>query len=149
MECQQELMAHGIPREAISVSLTGDFQRDNHLQWLQMRRELESRDSKQALSPQSDSFPVAPPNLDGMADELPPLRVASSNVDLEPQDVLFGRGRPTTDHDGNIRFHQIVEAFASKYESGNKTSKTAITHAVRRIVAESGGRFLKPGKEGG
>ena len=36
-----------------------------------------------------------------------------------PHDCLFGRGRGTSEHPGNIRFRKIVNSRKQKYESSN------------------------------
>jgi hypothetical protein len=59
------------------------------------------------------------------------------------QDVLFGRGRPFINHNGNIRMRNIVEGYKERYEKAGKHEKTVITEEVLNVIKAGGGRFLR------
>jgi hypothetical protein len=58
-------------------------------------------------------------------------------------DVLFGRGKNTREHTGNLRAGHLVDMYQQKYEQANKFQKTEIAERIVNIIHESYGRFLK------
>ena len=58
-------------------------------------------------------------------------------------DVLFGRGKNTRCHAGNLRALHLVESHKEEYEKAAKFEKTAIAERIVKIIYESHGRFLK------
>lgn len=68
-----------------------------------------------------------------------------SDVIVVPRrfDVLFGRGKNTREHTGNLRCSHLVEMSRPKYENANKYQKTEIAERIVSIIHESYGRFLK------
>ena len=72
--------------------------------------------------------------------------VKPSDVPIEApttHDVLFGRGKNTREHSGNLRCNLLIEMYAEQYESANKVQKTVIAERIVAMVHESLGRFLK------
>jgi hypothetical protein len=62
----------------------------------------------------------------------------------KPEDVLFGRGKPTRNHPGNIRFRNLMESHAEEYNKAPKFVKSLIAKKLVQIVMSSGSRFMKP-----
>merc|ERR1719253_1344523 len=67
------------------------------------------------------------------------------NEQPHPNDVLFGRGKGSYEHIGNIRFHKLVDKNKQKYLCSLKPEKTKIS---RNIVAkirslDPPGRFIE------
>jgi hypothetical protein len=62
----------------------------------------------------------------------------------KPEDVLFGRGKPTRNHPGNVRFRNLMESHADEYNKAPKFVKSLIAKKLVQIVSSSGSRFLKP-----
>jgi hypothetical protein len=62
----------------------------------------------------------------------------------KPEDVLFGRGKPTRNHPGNIRFRNLMENHAEEYNKAPKFVKSLIAKKLVQIVTSSGSRFMKP-----
>lgn len=62
---------------------------------------------------------------------------------IQEADVLLGRGRGCTGHDGNQRYLNIVEQYAPIYCKANSRNKQ---NAVKQKVIEAvrPGRFLQP-----
>ena len=57
-------------------------------------------------------------------------------------DVLFGRGRNTRVHSGNLRAKHLVEMRFEEYEKANKQEKTVIAEEIVANIKASNGRFL-------
>lgn len=64
-------------------------------------------------------------------------------------DVLFGRGRNTREHCGNLRCALFVEIHQQEYESGSKIEKTVLAERIICMVKECGGKFLKKDQKHG
>ena len=69
----------------------------------------------------------------------------SSNNIIVPRrfDVLFGRGKTTREHTGNLRAGHIVDMHYAAYEKAGKYKKTNIAEEIVNIIHASCGRFLK------
>lgn len=70
---------------------------------------------------------------------------AESDIILVPRrfDVLFGRGKNTREHTGNLRAAHMVEMHRDEYEKAGKFQKTEVAQRIVRMVNDSYGRFLK------
>jgi len=55
-------------------------------------------------------------------------------------DCLFGRGRHTRTHSGNVRAGLLIDMYRKEYENANKLEKTAIAERIVNIIQESHGR---------
>ena len=108
-----QLQTYGIPSQHLPVSDTGAFLNACHLEWLYRQRMRESLDVH--------AFSIVPRRFD----------------------VLFGKGKSTAEHTGNLRAWHIVNMYLERYESANKYEKTEIAERVVRVIHESFGRFLK------
>jgi len=64
-------------------------------------------------------------------------------------DVLFGRGRDTREHCGNLRCAHLVEMHQQEYEQCTKTEKTELAKRIVSMVKECNGRFLKKDRKKG
>lgn len=61
-----------------------------------------------------------------------------------PSDVLFGRGSGPNDHEGNIRFRDMVAQRKAEYMATNhRQTKAKIAKTIVDTVFASNGRFLK------
>jgi hypothetical protein len=64
--------------------------------------------------------------------------------EVHPNDVLFGRGSGPNDHEGNIRFREMVAQRKAEYMATNhRQTKAKIAKDIVDQVFGSGGRFLK------
>lgn len=59
------------------------------------------------------------------------------------EDVLFGRGRKTMNHPGNLHLRELVNLHRDEYETASKQRKTAIAQNIADTVLQSNRRFLK------
>eukprot|EP00980_Cylindrotheca_fusiformis_P015392 scaffold4329_cov115-Cylindrotheca_fusiformis.AAC.9 len=65
-------------------------------------------------------------------------------TEVTPNDVLFGRGSGPNDHEGNIKFRDLVAKRKGEYMSTNhRQTKAIIAKDVVDSVFQSQGRFLK------
>jgi hypothetical protein len=110
-----ELQTFGIPTKYYPILPNGDLSLEWHQEWLQL----------QAIQEEASKS-----STDGV---ILPRRF----------DVLFGRGKYTREHTGNLRALHLVEMYRVEYEKAGKTEKTAITNRIIQIIHESLGRFLK------
>ena len=63
---------------------------------------------------------------------------------LNPADVLFGRGSGPNDHEGNIKFRDMVSAHKTEYMATNhRQTKAKIARSIVDTVLAKNGRFLK------
>jgi hypothetical protein len=63
---------------------------------------------------------------------------------LSPNDVLFGRGAPAIENEGNVRFRKLVQSRKTEYVStGKRQMKDWIARQVMQAVAQRKGRFLR------
>jgi hypothetical protein len=63
---------------------------------------------------------------------------------VNPNDVLSGRGSGPNDHEGNIKFREMVAQRKNEYMStGNRQTKKNIAQEIVNTVLHAQGRFLK------
>ena len=125
------LQTYGIPTHEFPITIihtensdgtsTESFEMkyDWHRQWLQSHRGRE-QDTASTASTASSSITIIPRQCD----------------------VLFGRGRDTRVHAGNLRAKQLVDMRFEEYEAANKAGKTVIAQEIVDTIFESHGRFL-------
>lgn len=114
-----ELQTYGIPTEHHPILPNGILSVEWHKEWINVCRTQEESESSK----------------DGM---ILPRRF----------DVLFGRGKYTREHTGNLRALHLVEMHRAEYERAGKFEKTEIAERIIQIIHESLGRFLKWENEG-
>jgi hypothetical protein len=113
-DIQFELQTYGIPTKDHPIKENGSLCLAWHHEWLHIRQAQETSSS------------------------------ASDGIILPRRfDVLFGRGKNTSDHTGNLRAGHLVEMYREKYEQAGKYHKTEIADRIVSIIHESHGRFLK------
>lgn len=57
-------------------------------------------------------------------------------------DVLLGRGKKFYNHQGNVRFRQLVRDRALAYKQKDKAYRRALARDIMSIVEKNGGKFL-------
>jgi len=72
-----------------------------------------------------------------------PAKVVSNSC-VTDVDVLFGRGKRSNNHVGNLYFRMVVSNMANKYKTCAKLEKTALACDIVKIIHAKGGRFLSP-----
>lgn len=68
---------------------------------------------------------------------------------INDNDVLFGRGGATNNHNGNKKFRVIVTDHQPEYLGARKKDKAVISKRIVRRVREKGGRFLRRDESSG
>ena len=58
-------------------------------------------------------------------------------------DVIFGRGKFSHKHTGNLRCFHLVTMHQDEHERGSRSQKTNTVFKIMRMVHDSGGRFLE------
>jgi hypothetical protein len=64
-------------------------------------------------------------------------------TELDPNDVLLGRGSGVNNYVGNMRFRRAVEQKKDEYLAATKMQKKVIARQVLNDVLGRGGRFLQ------
>ena len=62
---------------------------------------------------------------------------------IEPEDVLSGRGGATNSHSGNRAFRTLVKDHQNQYLKAKKRDKPAVASMIVDLVRKKGGRFLR------
>lgn len=110
-----KLQTYGIPTDDLFADKDNQVNLEWHHQWLKIVRAREEHRSKPT------------------DDIIIPLRF----------DVLFGRGKNTRQHTGNLRALHLCEMVRPQYEAASKFEKTAIAERIVHAIRDSHGRFLK------
>jgi hypothetical protein len=70
--------------------------------------------------------------------------------EIQPTDVLCGRGRRCFQHDGNVNYRDMVAKYSEVYQKTNsRTEKSRIVNAIVDSLGRNGSRFLKQHEEDG
>lgn len=131
---------------------------DNHMQWIESRRQLEAfrnQDSgnSQGCIIKGNSVPPLPfwPSS-STSDNLETSRdlegLENGIAALQPNDILFGRGKTVVEHGGNLKFRNMVAGYADEFENSSRLKKTQMTEKIVCEILASGGRFLKRDESG-
>jgi len=77
-------------------------------------------------------------------------RILESNIfivnskNIGTKDVLCGRDKLSFGHCGNKRFRVVIDMYRERYQNATlKEDKTKIIMEIIKLIAQSGGRFLK------
>ncbi|CAB9530375.1 Transfer protein [Seminavis robusta] len=108
-----KLQTYGIPTHELPINNEQTLDYTWHRQWIEIQRKKETAMNPKILC-------VIPRRFD----------------------VLFGRGRDTRVHAGNIRAKHLVEMRFDEYEKSNKKEKTNIAKEIVAQIKASNGRFL-------
>ena len=147
-----QLQTYGIPvDETFPINNAGDLVTTSfHVQWIQMQRQREGliTHGVQHYHHPSLSVPAAilaaaeaRPLLPDVADDndVPSTSTTDAGMDavIEPRrfDVLFGKGKITTNWTGNQRAYHIVEMHRERYEKATKYEKTEIAERIVTMQA--------------
>jgi len=101
--------------------------------------------NSQALQQRKEAFPISSKRQGNF--DLPAMMYPN------PQDVLFGRGRPYQLHEGNLRMKEIVARHKKEYQDTPRHLKQRITRRVIREIRDTTAatpvRFMREIKEAG
>jgi len=88
---------------------------------------------------------IAPPHHHLSSEAIDPSLI----YDIRENDVLCGRGAPTTYHPGNQYFKELVAKYQPTYIASRRSDKPQIASQIVEIIRGRGGRFLKRTKKPG
>jgi hypothetical protein len=127
LECQHALTSFGIPGASLPVTQEGTMLTDQHMTWLERRREIEAERT----------------SMMGEEGAKATETFSNTRMTIFPVDVLFGRGKLVFEHPGNVQFRLLIDYYMEKYEVSSKQQKTCIAEIVVQMVLDDSGRFLK------
>lgn len=154
LECQYALTTFGIPREALPVSTDGTTSTQYLEAWLAARLAID-KEREKAMSPRagtpldsksegtSSSGSVTSQYKISWSSPTSASAVPQGTLEIQPNDVLFGRGKTVVEHPGNLRFRSIVGVRMEEYEAASRLEKTCMTENIVQLVKDANGRFLK------
>lgn len=166
-EIDFQLQTFGIPTQDSPMQFDGSWKTDWHQEWLRMQQGQEEQKLRVQITSQSprseagesrdqdcDPHPFTlpfsqSPTTHPLADEKKEQEEVSLILIPRRFDVLFGRGSNAKTHTGNLRAMHLCEMNREQYENATRPAKTDIAYRIISIIHESGGRFLKPEKDGG
>ncbi len=105
-------MTFGIPPDALPVTMDGELKRKNHMEWIKMRKRIESLPQQHRIM------------------------IPSRN------DVLFGRGKPFREHIGNLRLFNLLDENLDRYDKLRLKEKSMLIAEMVDAIRTEGGRFL-------
>lgn len=72
-----------------------------------------------------------------------PISPVEYILQIQPNDVLSGRGGATNSHSGNRAFRVLVKKYQDQYLKAKKRDKPAVASIIVQKIRDKGGRFLK------
>lgn len=147
-ECQDKMSAYGIPKGILPITPDGAIQTEEHMAWLNQRRQLEQQRHQRQQRQQQQQCMKAGRAIQRVDSPPPSSDTSSTGMSSKgllptPGDILFGRGRKVRDHPGNARFLNLVDHYMAKYESAGRVDKACIAEIIVRMIKDAGCRFLK------
>jgi len=131
-EWHYQLMGYGIPIDLLPISPTGNVKTLMLLQWLKVRKMIESKHSTSNDSGTESSGDDSSTMAAEGAVECPNLN-----------DVVFRPGKSYMVHPGNVMFRSSIESKMDEHFAATRSEKAAIAWSIVREVELRGGRFLK------
>ena len=142
VECQYELLSHGVPSSIFHLDHNGDLIKKRvELAIAMLVLESEQYNQRKGRSQCTNNTNNAVEKGEiGAEDEKDAHLYVECATD---RDVLLGRGIPYQTHPGNMILAKLVETKVKDYSNSWKVDKTAITWGiVNQMKDEFGGRFL-------
>jgi hypothetical protein len=101
-----------------------------------------------SISWQSSSYPEYYPHQESFQEPMKSsqninTQLTYTTIDVQPLDVLCGRGGATNSHSGNADFRSIVERYKLEYLNAKKINKPAVAGKIVEIIRKKGGHFLR------
>eukprot|EP00934_Nitzschia_sp_Nitz4_P005325 Nitzschia sp. Nitz4//scaffold44_size153857//40530//42087//NITZ4_002708-RA/size153857-snap-gene-0.208-mRNA-1//-1//CDS//3329552118//5315//frame0 len=125
-----KLQTFGIPIAESPKQSEESWSLEWHHEWLESRRKYDEEMLKLEKHQQS---------------ALEKQTTMRGNLILIPRkfDVLFGRGKGSRTHTGNLRAMHLCEMHRDEYEATGKFRKTELAERIVSIIQSSNGRFLQ------
>eukprot|EP00537_Pseudo-nitzschia_pungens_P000664 CAMPEP_0172370992 /NCGR_PEP_ID=MMETSP1060-20121228/40774_1 /TAXON_ID=37318 /ORGANISM="Pseudo-nitzschia pungens, Strain cf. cingulata" /LENGTH=549 /DNA_ID=CAMNT_0013096479 /DNA_START=90 /DNA_END=1739 /DNA_ORIENTATION=+ len=159
-ECQYSLRPFGIPVDRLPSALEFNttHRKDNianHTKWLRIQRAKEMTIEKIMVGDRiGDEKELTAREMDGKntnsevvhkLDGMEAVHLFRSKFVEYPrhEDCLFGRGRNTMKHPGNVAMRRLLEEKQGRYSAALHYTKAEIAWEVVNTIKDGGGRFLK------
>ena len=134
LEIRYKLQGFGIPIDSLPLTHTMAIKRQNHAQWIALRKivEKEANSSEDGISNGKKKTPVAfdPNDL---------VECPGS------YDVIIGKAK-YQNNPGNVFYRSLIEATHDEHISSSKREKVELTWRIVRQMEERNGRFLEMNK---
>mmetsp|Transcript_10956 Transcript_10956/g.25949 ORF Transcript_10956/g.25949 Transcript_10956/m.25949 type:complete len:550 (-) Transcript_10956:287-1936(-) len=164
-ECQYSLRPFGIPvgRLPSALEFNTTHRKDNianHTKWLRIQRAKEMTIEKIMSGDRiGDEEELTASKMDGQntnsevvdkVDGMEAVYLFRSKFVECPrhEDCLFGRGRNTMKHPGNVAMRRLLEEKQGRYSVALHHTKAEIAWEVVNTIKDGGGRFLKESNTG-
>jgi len=122
-----------------NVSLANFPSSTNFVRQSQMAPRKDSLNQSSMMTDQKDMRFRKKLPYDGLCD-----RRMIPNSSINQDDVLFGRGKKSNNHPGNMYFRELVSRMASHYKDCTRKQNTALSHSIVDAIQKKGGKFLSP-----
>lgn len=127
MEIKYELQGYGIPIDSLPLTHTMAIKRQNHTQWIALRKRIECNFSDDGKKTTSKPLPIDPNDLV----ECP-----------RSYDVIIGKAK-YNHNPGNVFYRSLIEATHDEHITSAKREKVELTWRIVRQIEERKGRFLE------
>jgi hypothetical protein len=115
-------MTFGVPVNFLPMTYTGELKPANHSKWIAKRK------TKDAQLGRTGVF---------------------AGIDIPGlHDVIFGRGKISTQHSGNVRMRSLVELHMDEYDQTPVGEKHIIAESIVKAIQKESGRFLSQNPDG-
>ncbi len=130
MEIRYELQGYGIPTDSLPLTHTMAIKRQNHTQWIALRKRIERNSGD-----------------DGNKKTSKPLPIDQSDIVECPRsyDVIIGKAK-YKNNPGNVFYRSLIEATHDEHIASAKREKVELTWRIVRQMEERKGRFLEMNK---
>jgi hypothetical protein len=133
-----QLETYGIPIDKEILLPNGHLGMKWYNEWITLRQSLE-----EVADQQQQVAATTGVSSSGNIDHSNCNNHIGINITPRKFDVLFGRGRTTRNHVGNLRCAHLVEMHQLEYEKCSKSEKTELAKRIVTMIKECNGRFLK------
>jgi hypothetical protein len=133
-----QLETYGIPIDKEILLPNGHLGMKWYNEWITIRQSLEEVATAEQQQQVATTTGVLSSNSNSNS-----INHIGINITPRKFDVLFGRGRTTREHVGNLRCAHLVEMHQLEYEKCSKSEKTELAKRIVTMIKECNGRFLK------
>lgn len=138
LEIRYKLQGFGIPTDSLPLTHTMAIKRQNHTQWIALRKCIE-RNQEETSSDDGG----------GKGKKKTPKPLPCDPDDLvecpRSYDVIIGKAK-YQNNPGNVFYRSLIEATHDEHISSSKREKVELTWRIVRQMEERNGRFLEMSK---
>lgn len=146
-ECLYNLKAFGIPSECLPIDTMGQVDLTNHKLFLES---INTQEQQLKTSGGNECSSVSSSSSTTKVQLMAHYKIVPEKCLIPGHlDIILGRGQHAKNTPGHLRFKQLLENHQARYESAEKSQKSAVAGLVLNELKSAGCRFLKPRPEGG